>query len=95
MVVLLQQIHKDLNKNELERQISVLMQDSEVQNKSGIYGICAKWQWKAFKFKGIWWIYKKGKHMKHKVEFVQIKIVFKIGKIRNRTNGNRSYSALE
>ncbi len=37
----------------------------------------------------------KGKHMKHKVEFVQIKIVFKIGKIRNRTNGNRSYSALE
>lgn len=44
MVVLLQQIHKDLNKNELERQISVLMQDSEVQNKSGIYGIYAKWQ---------------------------------------------------
>ena len=38
MVVLLQQIHKDLNKNKLERQISVLMQDSEVQNKSGIYG---------------------------------------------------------
>lgn len=44
MVVLLQQIHKDLNKNELERQISVLMQDSKVQNKNGIYGICAKWQ---------------------------------------------------
>ena len=44
MVVLLQQIHKDLNKNELERQISVLMQDSEVQNKSGIYGIYTKWQ---------------------------------------------------
>ena len=43
MVVLLQQIHKDLNKNELERQISVLVQDSEVQNKNGIYGIYAKW----------------------------------------------------
>lgn len=38
---------------------------------------------------------KKESIMKHKVEFVQIKIVFKIGKIRNRTNGNRSYSALE